>query len=834
MGQCDFSWVDKGTSLNDIRFTAWHGATGVSHDWTTSWGGSTSGGGSWWFQLNDLTVGIHTASVTVTDDITLCETVLDFELTVEQVPCFITPICESVIDECDGDSSGSISLEENGVGPFSYTWSDGQTTNPATNLAAGLHTVTVTDADGCTGEVSCTVENLAAPSKQCRILEFNVPNWPTPNRWLSLGQCEFSWVDKGGGLNDVRLVAWHGAAGMTFNWSTSWTGATWGGTSWWFDLNDLTIGTYTASVTVTDDVTLCETVLDFEVTVEPDGCVLEPECEDIVDACPGANDGEIDIMDSGTPPIEYLWSDGQTTNPAIGLSAGLYSVTTTDSNGCVGFVSCEVGTSLTTACGCQNPILFVDYNIISNPTCGNFDGSVQLQIQGGDGPYSFSSTVGISGVLSENNDFFIEGLPNGDLTIYITDLYGCTFELLVRLTGTVLLIDDYTIVNTNCQGNNFSIYLNMQAGTPPFTYMWDNGDTNSYVENLSVSSSTYFGVTVSDNGGCIGEHVFLLDDLQIELLKGDPLCGENNGMVEAVAMTQHLGVPPFSYEWSTGDTTQRIEGLPPGNFTVTVTDASGCSDSSDVTLHNQNSIALAANGGDEGFSGGRYFPSGLTLDWIFDPRFVSDQIIITSSINDTLINTGSVTNVQEQYCGSTNCCSDYFLGDHAGETIDLIAGSGFVTPTSNGWASQHISGELTIANGEYIYVEVVGRTCNSGSTEWDFILSCSGTSIPFVGSTDFQYYDENDKPVVSTNNVDVLSSLFKLFPNPAKDNVVISSTGKVEYSIEFLDITGKSILNIMDIGLDNFQVDLGHMPSGMYIVVITSEGRRQLEKLVIE
>ena len=164
-GDCELTFCEDDHSSYQFRVTP----TGLSYAWTNSFGATSTTS-----ILNATTasmgVGVHTASVVVTDA-NGCTSEESFTLTIEFCGCNLTPTCGTLVDPtCPGDSDGSITINENGVAPYIYAWTGGASGNPATGLAAGSYTVTVTDDDGCTGEVTCVLTDptsftiLSAPA----------------------------------------------------------------------------------------------------------------------------------------------------------------------------------------------------------------------------------------------------------------------------------------------------------------------------------------------------------------------------------------------------------------------------------------------------------------------------------------------------------------------------------------------------------------------------------------------------------------------------------------------------------------------------------------------
>ncbi len=526
VGQCDFSWVDKGTRLNDIRFYSWYVRAGLTYTWDTNYtgllsGGNQNGGNNWWFQLNDLPVGTWTATVTVTDNVTGCQTVLDFEVVVEPDPCPLVVECVEVIDDCNESSIGSIAIDvTNGVEPYSYAWSNGSTTNPGTGFSAGTHSVTVTDSQGCTKRSICTVGG----SIKCRILELNAD--PGPSAYLPVGQCTYSWIDKGTSLNDIRFYAWYYTPGLTYTWETNSSGPTTGGNNnglnyWWFQLDDLEVGTWTASVTITDTNTGCVTVLDFEVVVEPDPCQLTVECAEVTDDCMEDGSGSISVaVTNGSEPYTYNWSNGATTNPITNLSPGTYTLTVTDNDGCTKRSICTVDGKIAQCRILEMnsdpgpyawlPVGQCEFSWIDKGTRLNDIRFYAWYVRPG---LTYTWDTNFSGATSGGNNnggnnwwFQLNDLPVGTWTASVTiteDISGCQtvldFEVVVEPDPCPLVVECQEVVDDCNEAGTGSILIDVMNGVQPYTYDWSNGSTTNPATGLLAGIHS---VTVTDSDGC--------------------------------------------------------------------------------------------------------------------------------------------------------------------------------------------------------------------------------------------------------------------------------------------------------------------------------------------
>jgi len=215
---------------------------------------------------------------------------------------------------CNGESDGSITISAVGTAPFTYSWSDGPNSQNRTGLSGGIYTVTVTDATGCTASISKTISE------------------PDPLSITGFSKSNFN------GFNISCNGASDGEAtvnidGGTLSYSYQWDADA--GNQTTATATGLSAGTYCVVVTdangcmVEDCVTLTEPpVLTAVISNESDYNGYNISCH-------GGNDGWATVTEGGgVAPFTYLWSDGQMTSTASDLSAGYYSVTVTDANGC--------------------------------------------------------------------------------------------------------------------------------------------------------------------------------------------------------------------------------------------------------------------------------------------------------------------------------------------------------------------------------------------------------------------------------------------------------------------------------------------------------------------
>ncbi|MFK8043954.1 MAG: T9SS type A sorting domain-containing protein [Crocinitomicaceae bacterium] len=549
----------NGLADGSIALNITGGTMPYTYDWSN---GQTSSNAS------GLAAGIYSVTITDANGCTL-----DVNNVSVNEPNALSNTSTTVVNTtCFGSCDGSVTVSiTGGTGPYTYAWSQiilnqitGDGTPTISDLCKGLYSVVVTDANGCT--ISIDSIEVTEPSPI-----FN------NNTIISSVSCH------GAADGSIQLDILGGTLPYTYAWSDGQTSAS---------ATGLGAGTY--SVTVTD-ANGCMFDLTGIIVTEP--LLLANASTNIVDVtCNGLSDGSISLnISGGTLPYTYAWSDGQITASATGLSAGTYSVTVTDANGCTVDVN-SIVVSEPTALAIATPI-------VVNATCfGSCDGSISITVTGGTAPYTYDWSEIIINQIDGDGTPIISNLCKGLYSVLITDDNGCTISLdSIEITEPTPMFENNTIItNISCNGAaDGAITLDIIGGTAPYSYAWDNGSTGQSL--LGLSAGTY-SATVTDANGCTLEitNVFVGEPLALAVgstIVTDVSCsGSCNGEIE---LSMLGGTMPYSYDWSNGATTATISSLCAGTYSVTVTDANGCSfDVDSITVNEPTLLSAVFNSTD--------------------------------------------------------------------------------------------------------------------------------------------------------------------------------------------------------------------------------------------
>lgn len=380
----------------------------------------------------------------------------------------------------------------------------------------------------------------------------------------------------GGNDGTINLTVGGGSGTYTF----SWIGPN-GFTATTEDISGLIAGTYT--VTITDGY-CAPIVLTFTLTQPPELLVQQDPALNINLICFGNSNGAvgIQITQESVGPYDYTLlnssnvvlqtlTDSTNLNPQFtGLIAGTYSVVVTDANGGIKTVTGLVVTQ-------PNDIVITP--TITEITCyGANNASISLNVTGGTGPYQANWSNLATG-------FFQNNLAPGNYTITITDANGCTKPITITIVEAPIFTINPVVTNISCFGaNNGSINLNLIGGLATVTLTWSDGSTAGTVRN-NLSPGTYT-VAISDGTPCYINRTFIIVEPQPLVLNATVQNALDciNASSGAINLVVSGGTPPFTYTWSNGATTEDLNAITNGNYSVVVTDSRGCTKTASYTV----------------------------------------------------------------------------------------------------------------------------------------------------------------------------------------------------------------------------------------------------------
>lgn len=553
--------------------------------------------------FSGLPPGLYVASMTDDDN---CPATVQFTITAPQALGLDSALLAGV--RCFGESNGAATVSVNGGQlPYQYEWDNGETTAGATALSAGPHSVTVTDAAGCAAETQITIPEPDALDLSITVTAVTCPgaadgsaqasavggnagysfewNSATGNQTgdiatgLAGGAYTVVVTDANGCMaqenatvpeaapiqlqilasdalcfgeatGSASIAATGGNGGFTFTWSNGQTGPA---------ATGLIAGTYTAIAT---DMAGCrDTIM---VAVGQPASALSAQWQSNAPACFGSANGSASVLAAGgTPGYTIQWTGlPPTANPVrMNMAAGTYPVTLTDGNGC---------TVTNTIVLTDPPILNLSLSATNALCFGAADGTATALASGGTGALNYQWSNGQTGATAT-------GLAAGQAAVTVTDANGCEIAQTIQVGQFPVLQLSTTFTNALCNGAADGTATALPGGgAGAYSYQWSNGQTTAVAGNLAAGSYT---VIVRDANNCqvtenvtIGEPTALGSATQSLTASCSPT---PDGQASVSAQG---GTPPYTYRWSdpAQQSTALAVGLLPGAYSVTVTDANGC------------------------------------------------------------------------------------------------------------------------------------------------------------------------------------------------------------------------------------------------------------------
>lgn len=624
-GPSSFTVASTNASCGSANGTATvTGVTGGTPTYSFSFDG---GAFSTTSTTSGLTAGTHTVVVKDVNSCTITATYV-----VGSNPPPTASVTSSLNILCNGASTGSLSVTPaGGTAPFTYTLTAPTQTNTTgnfTGLAAGAYNITVKDNAGCTATLSTTLTQPTAVTGTTSSVPVNC---------------------FGNSTGTVSASGSGGVAPYTYLWPAL-------GNSTLSTVGGVAAGTY--SVTIRD-ANLCPITLAVTVT-QPTSLTLTSTVT--AATCGNANGSGTVTVAGGTAPYNYNWSNGGLTNVLTFASAGTYSITVTDFNGCVLTRTVSITnipgptaiTGNTTLAGCNlsngtysvtgvtggtpaytysvdgvataaltsglsagtHTVTVKDANgcafsttfiigtangptnatiVTSNASCGSANGSATVTaVTGGLAPYQYSFNGGAFGAGTT-----VGSLPAGTYSVTIKDANSCTLTVnynVLNNSGPIASVTNS--ININCFGNSTgSFTVTPSGGTAPFTYTLTTPlQTNGTGVFTGLPAGSY-NVTVKDNLGCTTTASVTLTQptaLTLTTTSSPAKCfGAASGTVSASGSG---GVAPYTYLWPAlgSSTLSTVNNVAAGTYSVTQTDANGCSIVQSVVVTQPTSLTLTS------------------------------------------------------------------------------------------------------------------------------------------------------------------------------------------------------------------------------------------------
>ena len=517
-------------------------------------------------------------------------------------------VLDSLIKSGCTDSTGKIYIhvkDSTGVPPFSFLWSNGDTTSFTTHCTGGVsYSVIITDAMGCSKTKSFLMEFDSLPNVVINVVKLptcnkangilnaignggappytylwyngattqSISNADSGNVYVTITDAKGCTANFLSQITDILemhvqsgqtntkcnlsngtayVVPWNGVSPYSYQWSNGVVGNN--------SVNILAPGNY--SVIVSDSLACIDTIyFNIAPSIAMNINTIAKNAN-----CDTTNGIIYTTINNGVNPLQYAWSNGSNTANVYNLAAGIYTVLATDAIGCT-------VTSLVVINDDGKP-----YAAITNfqlPLCaGDSSGILTLVAFSGVGPYKYSLD-GINFVSSPT----LLNVAAGTYTLYVKDANSCMNDTVITLADAIPITIQYAPIDTLiCFHDQSKFTVNTTGGYPPYKYNLDNAtfNTNNQFANLTIGTHTLY---LKDSIGCLRIFPIVVPGpdsaLHTITSQQDVACFQTNtGFIH----TQIAGGwPPYVWQWADGSDTLTRDSLVADVYTLQITDAKGC------------------------------------------------------------------------------------------------------------------------------------------------------------------------------------------------------------------------------------------------------------------
>lgn len=643
-----------------------------------------------------------------------CTISLNVTISTNTAIVVVPTITNATCGACDGQA---VLATSGGHTPYTYIWSNGQSTSSATNLCAGLYTVDVKDSLGCQTSVSIPVSNTNGPTGvtitsnnvSCNSKCDGTVSSVTPiggippytYLWLQGGQTTPTLSNLCAGVyylkitdsagcslvdsvtitepapflanqttkvpscsvcdGEISVVPSGGVAPYTISWNTGSTSST---------ITNLCAGIYTVQISDAN----CSQTITIPLNTK-NGPTVSTSSTDIAcnDSCNGT---ALVIATGGAAPYTIQWSTGAITNAITALCAGNYVVQVKGADGCASSSSATVT---------QQPSVTITLGSVSDPLChGDSNGTITVVPNGGTLPYVYSWTPAIGTGPTLN------AIPANTYSVVVTDLNGCKASQAITLVDPSAMTISHVVTNPSCNTTlDGAIDVTTGGGTTPYVFQWSGGSMATTEDLTNVLSGTYT-ITVTDQHGCrIADSITVasVDSVLADAGKDTTFC-----QASSYTLNASNSVKAVNYKWfilpanTLIGNTALVKVNPPAGTTsyyVVVDNGAGCSMNDTVTL-TSNPLPGADAGPDKNVYVGNSTSiggnpttgaPGSTILW--KPATYLDNPLVSNPVCtplNTTVYTVIVTSPQ-------GCVSTDTVIVHLQPTIDIPSG---ITPNGDG------------------------------------------------------------------------------------------------------------------------------------------------------
>ncbi|MFN8287297.1 MAG: T9SS type A sorting domain-containing protein [Chitinophagales bacterium] len=349
----------------------------------------------------------------------------------------------------------------------------------------------------------------------------------------------------------------------TYSWSNGSSAAS---------LSNVAPGTYTVSVSENGCV---DTAV---VTITNVGAAPQINVTPTSASCGSSNGSATVNVTSGSGTYTYNWSNGGSAASISNVAAGSYTVTVVDG-------SCSTSATVFVSSTGGPTVSATSTSVSCN---GGANGGANANATGGTPNYTYTWSNG-------GNAASISNVAAGTYTVTVSDANNCLSTASVTVNEPTAVTSNATATTqVSCHGGaNGAVTANGNGGTGTLTYAWSNSGNTAALTNVAAGN---YCVTVTDANSCSTSSCVTLSDptaVTVTVSSTNVLC--NGGSTGSASAVVTGGAGNYTYSWTGGQTTFTASNLAAGNYTVTATDANGCSVTAAATLSQPSALGATAN-----------------------------------------------------------------------------------------------------------------------------------------------------------------------------------------------------------------------------------------------
>jgi hypothetical protein len=735
-------------------------------------------------------LGGGTYAVTVTDSHNCTATANVSLVAPDSILITFTETPVSCQQREDGVLTATVS---GGLPPYTYNWSGPGSGNVASGLGAGTYSLEITDANN----VKAT---LAYELKEPAVLEAIATATPTTCSYKTDGSI-------------ITAVA-GGTTPYTYRWS-----------------NDaitpqqvqLAAGKYYLTVTDARNCTaMTDAIVGSPAALQMDGIINPPSRY-------GSADGSIvPTIDGGTVPYTYSWNTGETTKDLQGLAMADYTLTVTDNNNCTESHTFQVKAPDPLTLGITRKAI-VSCHGLSN-------GRLTADVGGGTAPFSYQWSDG-------STTPEISGLPAGTYKLKVTDRNGVEAEATYTLDEPPLLELSLTTSEVSCGSQkDGAVRSTTNGGVKPYAYSWNTG---AVTPDLVDVNGGMYTLHVTDANGCILSASATITAPNALSLSGAVVSPTCNGYDDgAIDLTLSGGRTPYYYEWSNGATTEDLSSLSAGDYTVRMTDNSGCLVTRSFTLYEPAALHLEL-GPDHTLCAGQSLsldagiPGGVTYNWSSPNGFNASTPVVT--VGET--GTYTVTAYNANGCSATDALT---IQKEAGEIgADFLmstqgySGESIIAVNVSSPAADRVEWTLppaarVVSKSDHLVEMVFDQPGHYELAMTTYRGNCEASTV-----RDVMIVDGVQLPDVNTQHNSLFAkTVIRPNPNNGQFYLDVTVTEDITVNYRFLDVQRNRVVYERKEQLSKAQLissafNIPGLSAGVYVLLIESVKEKKALKVLI-